>query len=139
MISYEKSMLAIPNRYFARGNRMFVSFNIAHLPVDLPVTGMVLHIPLPARTTIASMPIHEIAGGWDEALMATGFTPAIGAQVSYAICPPEHPEVLVDLFSCQHVWRFKSEENHGVYVDVISPGMLPFQDIHVPYLLITTN
>lgn len=132
----EKSMLFVPNRFFADGHEMYVSFNIAGIPRDMSVTAMTIMIPLPEHTS-GMLHLHEITQGWDEQLIQT-VRPAHSLSMSAIPTPADLGEGSCVLTHLAHSWRFRSLENHGVHIILESPDAAPFSVSHMPYILIST-
>lgn len=136
MSSLEKSMFFIPNRYVAKNRELFVSFNLAQIPKDMVVTSMMLHLPLPAHSTMLSLSIKEITTGWSEKSVRAGRKPLHPRSIATVSSAPYQAEELVNLLAFQHKWRFNSLSNHGVYVKLLSPEAGGFSQNTPPYLVL---
>ncbi|WP_134683943.1 hypothetical protein [Brevibacillus migulae] len=139
MVSLEKNMYFIPNRCVVRGNEMFASFNIGPIPADKTVLSMDLHIPVPIFGISIPVLVQELAGGWDEALMATGFVPARGPVIATVYTTPMLNECSTSLLAYEYRWRFSSLDNHGLVVQMLDPYGLIFPYDQPPYLIVTTD
>lgn len=132
----EKSMLFIPNRLFIRENGIYVSFNIAGIPSDMLVTSMTIKIPL-SEGTEGILHLHEITAGWDEQYIKE-VLPAYSPAINAMHVSSEMPEASFALTRFSHPWRFRSLENHGVYITLESVKRVAFSERHMPYLLVNT-
>lgn len=138
MTSYEKYMFFIPNRLFADEDEMFVSFNVAVIPKDMNVTSMILCVPLPARNMTATLYAHVILSGWDEnTILRT--RPSYNRRSIVAQVAPHSKEGSIVLTEYAPGWRFKSVENHGLFVQLESFEALSFSEDNPPYLLVATE
>lgn len=137
MESLEKKMLFIPNRFFASRKDLYVSFNIAVIPADMTVTSMAVHIPLPALGTGATVHLHAIAAPWDEQSIRT-VRPACSPAVNVMYVPAGTREARFAVEAMSHNWRFRSLENHGLYVRLDTGAPCAFSPVQPPYLLAGT-
>ncbi|GAA4707192.1 hypothetical protein [Brevibacillus fulvus] len=138
MVSFEKCMFFLPNRFFVQGKEAYVSFNIASIPSDMIVTSMNLQIPLPAHQTDLAILVQEITTGWDESLMAGGYQPQHPLLINQLVSPAGEPEITVHLQHLQEKWRHDSLQNHGVYIQLLSLEPCCFTEEQPPYLLVST-
>ncbi|WP_027417275.1 hypothetical protein [Aneurinibacillus terranovensis] len=136
MHSLEKRMFFIPNRLAVRGREMMVSFNIAPIPTDMSVMEMVLHIPAHSSTDMTTILAEEIAGGWDETLVKTGYTPPHPTPIS--LVDIENGEAVLNVSRYEMDWRFNSHENHGIFLSIVSADSACFSESNPPYLVLTT-
>lgn len=134
-MAIEKSMYFIPNRFYTNGSEMFVSFNIAVIPVDMIVTDMQLHVPHRAGSTAATLLARTIASGWDESIMAGGYVPLIGDTVMQLFSPIGSVETVLPLTTFADAWRFDSLHNHGITIHSTTAA---FTSEQLPFLLIKT-
>jgi len=139
VVSLEKNMYFIPNRCSVRGNEIFASFNIGPIPADKKVIKMDLHIPVPVFGIPIPVLVQELAGGWDEALMAIGFVPTRGAVINTVYTIPMENDCSTSLLAYEYKWRFTSQENHGLVIQMLDPYGLIFPVDQPPYLIVTTD
>ncbi len=138
-MSLEKCMFFLPNRLTIRLDKIFVSFDISAIPVDMHVTRMVLRLPLPAADIPNRMLLAQlIASGWDEQLMQTGFQPPHPVTLVHKMVDPSLIEEEVDLTQYAYQWRFNSISNHGVYLELINHGGVTFSNNTCPFLIVET-
>lgn len=138
-MSLEKCMFFLPNRLSVQGNRLFVSFDVSSIPVDMHVSSMVLHVPLPAQGIAGRLLMAQgIVAGWDEQLMLTGYQPLRGDILTTKSVGIDLWEETVDLTHFQQAWRFNSYDNHGVYVELINHGGYGFAIDCCPFLIVAT-
>lgn len=135
MISLEKMMYFIPNRYFVDGGEMYVSFNIAVIPVDMIVTDMVVHIRIIDHSHHVSVFVYKLESGWDEVIVQNGFRPIKIDPFINTLQPVVNKELIVPIFSFAESWRFDSYNNHGICVKCDSAS---FDIANPPYLLVST-
>lgn len=131
----EKSMLFIPNRYFAHGKEIYVSYNIAVIPEDMEVLSMrlVATVNAPAAGRVV---LREIAHGWDEQYILKARPLCTEIKDTAAISGAR--EIQFDLTRLSGPWRFDSHNNHGVYVGLESADAASFLLEDPPYLLVGT-
>ena len=135
----EKCMFFLPNRLSVQAHKLFVSFDISSIPVDMHVSSSVLHVPLPVQGVAGRFLMARlITGGWDEQLMATGYQPPHAVTLTYKPVALHLSEETVDLTAFQYPWRFFSYDNHGVYLELINHGGVVFPADCCPYLIVTT-
>lgn len=139
MHSLEKKMFFLPNRLHARQNRLFVSFNIAVIPVDMDVNAAYIQLPLQKMTKPASLYVKEIVSGWSEAGIRRGKIPTRSKRVHQKIfCIPGQAEILIDIQAFQHKWRHESRKNHGIYFFLKSNNAIEFTEERPPFLVVDT-
>jgi len=136
--SLEKFMLFVPNRLYVAGCDMHVSFNIAVIPPDVTVTSMTLRIPLPPASGPFQLECREVAGGWDEQSVASAPPPTLDAFSSIHLAPGV-PEAEIGLAFLADAWRFRSLENHGVFVRLHGGSVQAFAIENPPYLIVGTD
>lgn len=138
MISLEKSMYYIPNRYVTMRNELFVSFNLAPIPVDMEVTSMALHVPLPPHSTPLSLVVTEISAGWTEEQAQKGHKPPCSTIIARVTSPPGQQEIAINLLRFQEKWRFHGLQNHGVSVKILQNKAAGFSIKNPPYLIVNS-
>ncbi|NGQ95722.1 hypothetical protein G3578_11210 [Brevibacillus sp. SYP-B805] len=139
MVNLEKSMFFIPNRLHVRGREMFVSFNIAPIPLETIVSRISLHVQIPAPCSSLSLRIQALAGGWDEGLMKTGYVPPAGETIGEGSFPVLQQEIVIDLQAYEQPWRFDSGRNHGIYLQLLEDAQAWFEEKKPPYLVVVTD
>lgn len=128
-------MLFIPNRYFAHGKEIYVSYNISVIPEDMEVLSMKLVVTahVPATGTLV---LREITHGWDEQYILKARPTCTEIRDTVVISGVKEAEF--DLTRLSVPWRFDSHNNHGVYVGLESEGDASFLPEDPPYLLVGT-
>ena len=138
MISLEKNMYLLPNRFFLRDNdKLFVSFNLSSVPQDMVITAMQINIPT-QLTAAAALQIFKILDGWDVGAMAVGHVPPVELMKTTDI-PEQTREFQVEVLQFAIPWRLDSFNNHGICILVphlLVPAL--FSESAPPSLVITT-
>jgi hypothetical protein len=135
--NYEKSMFFLPNRLHVDGTDLFVSFNIAVIPVDMEITSAALYIPLPERAESVRVDMRVITGGWDEIEILTN-VPAYRTVASVSDVGAEQSEIGLEVTHLVDDWRFNSLQNHGLFVKLRESDNVFFRDHTPPYLQLET-
>lgn len=135
-MSLEKNMYFNPNRFFVDGNRTYVSFNIAVIPVDMKVTDMKIHIPIQADSTNVFITAHSVLTGWDEEMVKSGYRPPLQKPFFQSLQHVENGEVILNIGSFADAWRFDSYNNHGLCV-ISDQGKFTLEK--QPYLIVVTE
>lgn len=137
MESLEKYMLFIPNRFYAKGNELYVSFNIAGIPSDMRCVSMTLHVPLSVNDKDALLTAHEVVAAWDEQSVRSA-PPAVSSTVRKVRVEGKRMEGQIKLEDLAGAWREHSFHNHGIYVRAETSAAL-FSGEKPPYLLMATD
>lgn len=135
-MSLEKNMYFNPNRFFVDGNRTYVSFNIAVIPVDMKVTDMSIHVPIQDVSGNAFVSAHSILTGWDEELMKNGYRPPLQKPFFQGVQQIENGEIILSIGTFADDWRFDSYNNHGLCI-ISDQGKFTLDK--PPYLLVVTE
>ncbi len=128
-------MFFIPNRLYIVGKEIHVSFNVAVIPPDNTVTSANLCIPLPERNSPLQMKVTGIASGWDENWIQY-WKPEYDTKSETFDVAPESPEGIVPVTHVMNDWRFRSLENHGLYISLVTEEELDISGEKPPYLLV---
>lgn len=138
MISLEKKMFFLPNKYFIRGNTLFIAFNLSAIPRDMSVVSMALHVQLPRLQTSTIVTAREIVSAWNIRSMKKGATPLrfkkIFVQTKHAA---NRPEWTVNVTPFHRKWRSPSKGNHGLHITFKNRN-LTYLVKHPPYLVLDT-
>ncbi len=135
--SLEKKMFFLPNRLFVQGYRLFVSFNIAVIPVDMNVLFIAFHALLPKISRSAVMYVKEITADWNEKSIKNGIFPPC-TNTRYLPCYPGQDELIIDITAFNLKWRFKNKENYGIYLKLKTGEAVHFPEDNPPYLIVDT-
>lgn len=138
MNSFEKYMFFIPNRWAVRRDEVYVSFNISSIPEDMEVTDMSLVLPITEEVT-GKLWLQAVASAWEEKNI-TEHRPALAVSEASQSIAPDMQDCRLSLTHYAFPWRFRSLENHGVYVRVESQEGNGnwFTEENPPYLLVAT-
>jgi len=137
MTSLEKYMFFIPNRWTVRRDEIYMSFNISNIPEDMEVTSMELVLPLPEGVTEGKLWLQAVSSAWEEKNLSVT-RPALAVSEASLSVAPDMTEARFSLTHYAFPWRFRSFENHGVYVRVDALEGNWFEEETPPYLLVAT-
>jgi len=122
MRSLEHAMIFIPSRYFARGRRIFVAFDLSSLQADQRISSLELHLPaagVRSKPASKAAVMRMIASAWSDHSIRAGVIPERRKErlaIAFRPDPADALTVTADITSLAQGWRLPQTENHGIYI-----------------------
>jgi|GEM_PF-2472325 len=136
MISLEKKMFILPNRFYAMRDYLFVSFNLGNVPRDMKVTAMNLHVPLIIAKEDTTIYIKEIGGGWTERGIEKGQIPKFTKAKKVLKTKPKQKELVINVSGFMIKWNSK-QNNHGIFIKLENKSTKYLEE-NPPFLIVDT-
>ncbi len=137
LVSLEKKMYILPNRFFIMNNKLFVSFNLSNIPRDMTVTSVEFHLPLINLKSTTNIHIKEIISRWNEKELKSGKLPIFSKERRILKARPNQKELIADMTLLGKRWYLSHKMNHGIFVMVEKKNM-KYLEKNPPFLIIDT-
>lgn len=138
MVSLEKTMFFLPVKYKIIDNKVYVSFNLLVIPIDMTITKMILNIPLSKAQQGSIVTIRKVASNWNERNLSEGKFPAVTNVLHESKITGKESELVVDLTIFKDSWHKVGRKNYGIVIIFNKIRDKIFLEENSPYLIVET-